>query len=117
MNKTIIGHHWGIIMFGVAALVASASLAFGNDLPSKGTWSFGMQSAYSVSADSGSRKIDRVPVHLRIGYTAFKGSTWFLPSGSLEIATEPFGSIVTRKIQAGFNFYNLEGINRNLLRG
>ena len=101
MNKTIIGHPLSVIVLGIAVLAASASLAFGNDLPSKGTWSFGMQSAYSVSADSGSRKIDRVPVHLRIGYTAFKGSKWFLPSGSLEIATEPFGSIVTRKIQAG----------------
>ena len=87
------------VMGGLLGLVSSSVWA--NDLPNKGTWSFGMQSGYTISADSGSQKIEKVPVHLRIGYTAFKGSKWFLPKGSLEIATEPFGSLVTQKSQGG----------------
>lgn len=91
---------------GLCALVAvggmlglASSAVWANDLPKAGTWSLGMQSGYTISADSGSRKIEKVPVHLRIGYTAFQGSKWFLPKGSLEIATEPFGSILTQKSQ------------------
>ena len=78
-----------------------STAVWADGLPNKGTWSFGMNSGYTISADSGSRKIDKVPVHLRIGYTAFTGSKWFIPKGSLEIATEPFGSIVTQKSQGG----------------
>ena len=79
---------WALVAVGgLLGLVSSTVRA--NDLPQAGSWSLGMQSGYTISADSGSRKIEKVPVHLRIGYTAFQGSKWFLPKGALEIATEP----------------------------
>ena len=89
---------WGVVVIG-GMLGLFSTAVWANDLPNKGTWSFGMQSGYTISADSGSRKIEKVPIHLRIGYTVFKGSKWFIPKGALEIATEPFGSIVTKDSQ------------------
>lgn len=76
-----------------------ATPLWANDLPGKGTWSFGMRSGFTVSDDTGTREIEKVPLHLHIGYTVFKGSKWFLPKGSLEIATEPFATLVTYKTQ------------------
>ena len=71
---------------GLCALVAVAGMlglvspaVWANDLPKAGTWSLGMQSGYTISADSGSRKIEKVPVHLRIGYTAFRVQNGFCP--------------------------------------
>lgn len=81
----------------LGALTAPSGWA--SELPDKGTWSFGTQSGYTISGDSGSRKIDKIPLHLRIGYTAFTGSKWFIPKGSLKIATEPFAAFVTQKSQ------------------
>ena len=36
-----------------------------------------------------------VPVHLRIGYTVFKGKKWIIPRGALEVGIEPFASVIT----------------------
>ena len=83
---------------GVLGMFVAPPL-WADGLPGKGAWSFGMRSGFTVSDDTGSREVEKVPIHLHIGYTAFKGSKWFLPKGSLEIATEPFASIATYKAQ------------------
>lgn len=78
----------------VAALVlwGAAPLRAADLLPQPGAWAAGLRTGYSV----GLRKhAEMIPVNLRIGYTLFKGQKWFLPPGALEIAAEPFASVMT----------------------
>lgn len=60
-------------------------------LPEPGSWQIAVRSGYSVS----SREVDMVPAHLHVGYTVFKGQWGFVPAGSLEVAVEPFASVIT----------------------
>jgi len=60
-------------------------------LPQPGSWEVGVRSGYSI----GQRDVDMVPVHLRIGYTLFKGKAWIIPRGAFEIGVEPFASVIT----------------------
>lgn len=84
-------------LLGMLAASAGWADTLPGELPNAGTWSVGLHSGYTVSGDSGSRKIEKVPFHLRLGYTAFTGSPWFFPKGSLTVATEPFAAFVTKK--------------------
>jgi lipid A 3-O-deacylase len=75
----------GLVLWGPTALYAA------DLLPQPGSWEFGLRSGYSISQ----RNVDMVPVHLRVGYTLFKGKKWLFPSGALEVSAEPFASVIT----------------------
>ncbi len=58
-------------------------------LPKPGAWSVGVKAGYGMSLDN--KGVDMAPAHLHIGYTVFNGQWWLVPSGSFEVALEPFG--------------------------
>ena len=87
---TLQGQRLGWLM--AAFMFISVTHGYAADfLPEPGSWQIGVRSGYSVS----SRKVDMVPAHLHIGYTVFKGQWRFVPPGTLEIAAEPFASVIT----------------------
>ncbi|MCS6926099.1 MAG: acyloxyacyl hydrolase [Candidatus Binatia bacterium] len=86
-----VGCYLGLLLFATGPGYAA------DLLPQPGTWAVGVRSGYSTST----RKLDMVPVQLRIGYTVLKGKWWVLPEGALEIAAEPFVSAITRVTSPG----------------
>ena len=85
-SRQILGWMIGVLVLGGATSLRAADL-----LPQPGSWELGIRSGYSI----GQRHVDMVPVHLRIGYTLFKGKQWVIPRGALEIGIEPFASVIT----------------------
>jgi len=83
---------WAVVWVVVALLFGGMSPLHAADLlPQPGSWEVGVRSGYSI----GQRNVDMVPVHLRIGYTVFKGKKWVIPRGALEVGIEPFASVIT----------------------
>jgi len=85
---------WMIVAF---ILYGATAVDAADLLPKPGTWATGFRSGYSVSP----RKVDMVPVHVRLGYTLFKGQKWLFPPGALELNVEPFASVITRVTNPG----------------
>lgn len=84
-------------MMLVLVLCGATTVGAADLLPKSGSWATGLRSGYSVSP----RKVDMVPVHVRIGYTLFKGQKWLFPPGALELNVEPFASVITRVTNPG----------------
>ncbi|MGE0824705.1 MAG: acyloxyacyl hydrolase [Candidatus Binatia bacterium] len=83
---------WGVSCSVTLFLLCGGSVIHAEDvLPKAGTWEVGVRTGYIW----GLRKhAEMIPVHLRIGYTAFQGKWWIIPEGALEISAEPFGSAI-----------------------
>lgn len=101
------GKFLGWMAIGFVAC-AMSSVQADDMLPKAGTWSTGLRSGYTFSVDN--KDVEMVPIHMHIGYTAFKGRPWILPEGSLEVAIEPFASVITsikKKTASGSNEFGL----------
>ncbi|MBI3302116.1 MAG: acyloxyacyl hydrolase [Deltaproteobacteria bacterium] len=85
---------WRVLGWMMAALVCGGAtpVRAADLLPQPGAWAVGLRTGYSIGT---SKHVEMVPVNLRIGYTLFKGQKWFLPPGALEVAVEPFASVMT----------------------
>jgi lipid A 3-O-deacylase len=92
------------VMAAVLTLCGALPLYAADLLPQPGSWDLGLRSGYSI----GQRNVDMVPVHLRVGYTLFKGKKWLFPSGALEVSAEPFASVITSVAQPSKRSGSLE---------